>query len=452
MRKWMNLVERQLQHNIEARGFYSGQQDLTLSITVDKKVVGYVDYSVFEGDVHIQMIKVLPEYRRQGLGREMLRMLQKEYPDTEINVGSTTEDGAKLVAAMNTRDIPNGDIAAKQAELQQVRNDIEALKQRHDDLMDRVDDPDFDTLRKQFIDEVGDSWSELYDREYQLMQEIGDQAPTKRIFEGDFPLLEKYTASNSYLLQYLQNDEFDPYQSWWAVTQHLADAWNEEVREIVNANIKKMMYIEELGEDWEYGALRDVDPEDIWKLLPDSIKSDVAENVTSYLKQHDPAEAPSTVYFDVRNKRLLPRTTWLIHFTNDPWGIRGSGFTHGTEDMQRLGLTTHFTKDAKKAGGYNFAYRALSRDALRGEVYGKHAVMFQSSGVQTHHNTDNEEQIIFWGPDVKPKDIVVLVKEHGDWTVLGHGSGAAKPLVRKDGIEDACKWVIQNFAQYRNYF
>jgi GNAT superfamily N-acetyltransferase len=188
MRKWMNLVEPEFQQSIEVRGSQSGQMDLTLTFWQSREVVGYINYSVYQGEVHIQMIKVSPDHRRKGIGSEMLRALQREYPDTEIDVGSLTDDGAGLIGAMQTRHIPNGDVASQQSELDRIRAQLADYQQRHEDLVASQSDPGFDERRLAFIDEVTDSWNDLASREWELMQEIGDRQPTKRIFESEMGL------------------------------------------------------------------------------------------------------------------------------------------------------------------------------------------------------------------------------------------------------------------------
>lgn len=445
MRKWMNLIERAIQHSVESRAFHSGQHDLTLSFTLAGKLIGYIDYSVFDDEVHIQMIKVLPAYRRQGFGTEMLKTLQAEYPETEISLGTLTDEGSKLVSSMKTREVPNGDIPDKMEELTQVRNKIEALKLRHDDLMKRVHDPDFDQLRQEFIDDVGDSWSALYDREYELEREIGDRSSTKRIFEQELPLLsEKYTRPNVDILHYMRDESFDPYPVWWAICSLLAESgYQEEVAEVLASD--------GLPEDWTRDDLQDLDPE-LWFKLPKHIRDEIAEQVVEYIMRNDAASATTKMHASLENKQLLPRTTWMVHFTDDPWAIRRDGFLYGTDSMEYLGLTTDFNKESKKDGGYNFAFPARSRDALAGTKYGRHAVMFQSSGILTHHWGDEEDQIIFWGPDVDSNDIAVILNDHGSWVVMAYrGTRSGQEIARKDRFQDVVDWVIKNRDQYRRY-
>src|SRR4051812_38904112 len=89
--------------------------------------------------------------------------------------------------------------------------------------------------------------------------------------------------------------------------------------------------------------------------------------------------------------------------------------------MDKLGLTKYIGDNEKKYAGYNFAFEALGRDAnwsaSQGK-YGKHAVLFQNSGVHCYHYGDEETQIVFYGADVSPKNIIYLRNEGGDWQVM----------------------------------
>jgi hypothetical protein len=256
-------------------------------------------------------------------------------------------------------------------------------------------------------------------------------------------LFEKYSSSNSYLRNYLAtSDDFDPYHYWGAIA--LWAEKNEDGREA---------FAEILGKD-HIGAddIQEEEP-DIFYKLPEHLQHEAAQWATDYIMRHDPAEAASTQFFSLRDKRLVPRQTWLVHFTDDPDAIAEQGFAMGTHDMARLGLTTHYKKSAKTFGGYNFAFIADSKYAnwaASERKYGKHAVMFQNSGVHTWHYSDEEDQIIFWGADVKPRDIVVLM-HRDDWQVRSNDqrNGYTDRSLFVGDFEKCVDWVIANFQQYR---
>jgi hypothetical protein len=256
---------------------------------------------------------------------------------------------------------------------------------------------------------------------------------------------EKYTRDNVYLKQYMQKGEFDPYRHWNDVCNWLArNGYLEEASEAAGHEIH------------DEEQLQEEDPEIFYK-LPEDLQSRSAEDVVEELLQHDPAEAPTWAHMQSKGKTLLPRTTWLVHFTDHPYDIAAQGFTIGIDQMDKLGLTTWFKNDGwdKKEGGYNFAFTAQSRyasNAANKGSYGQCAVLFQNSGVHAYHHGDEEDQVMFWGADVSPQDIVVLYRasKRDDWNVKSrYRLRNGETTLFTGDFESCVKWVIQNATQYR---
>jgi hypothetical protein len=131
-----------------------------------------------------------------------------------------------------------------------------------------------------------------------------------------------------------------------------------------------------------------------------------------------PAEQPAYVYFS--SASLVPKTTWLVHFTDDPSAIAEQGFVYGQEDVRRLGLTTHFVDRVRKSHeGWNFAFEAKNAPSGRGK-YGEHVVLFQAPAVLAYHTGDEERQAIFWGPSVRCV-IPIYRSSDADWEVGERG-------------------------------
>lgn len=254
---------------------------------------------------------------------------------------------------------------------------------------------------------------------------------------------EIYTQHNGALLRYMKAADFDPYSHWYEIYHWIKKHYMDEFIDLVTE------------EDPEISNFEDVDPEIFYK-LPTNIQKQCADSVIDNLQRNDPTEAPTWVHMELSNQKLLPRNTWLIHFTNYPYDIADQGFTIGIDQMDKLGLTT-WTKNTsvdKKYGGYNFAFIADSKEVLRAiGKYGKHAVLFQNSGVKAYHWGDEEEQVMFYGKDVDPRDIVVLTNDGGDWQVRGQSKKQRNyGIVLYTGELNQCiKWVQQNYPQYRKY-
>ena len=82
--------------------------------------------------------------------------------------------------------------------------------------------------------------------------------------------------------------------------------------------------------------------------------------------------------------------------------------------------------------------------------------MFMNSGISADHYGDDENQIIFYGPDVK--ELVYLTRDKDDnWSVVTAPGPKDNPLyfeskevyVNED-FSKVVEWVINNYKQYSN--
>jgi hypothetical protein len=272
---------------------------------------------------------------------------------------------------------------------------------------------------------------------------------------------EIYSRNNLALLRHIRNQEIDIYQRWWEFS-----LWAEHHPEVLQA----LSQIEDTQID-SSGDVNDLEPEVFFKLpkeMQEEFYEDFRETIAAEVMQNDPASAPTWAHMDLNHKTLLPRHTWLVHFTYDAHNIGKSGFTKGMDDMDRLGLTKWVHETEKNYGGYNFAFTANSKYvdwvASKGK-YGNELVIFQNSGVECTHYGDEEDQVVFWGEDVDPRSIIVVERGRVQtdelytdeaWCVKPH------PLKRRENSHDShagvfcseeitevVKWVQSNWRQYR---
>lgn len=156
---------------------YSGQVDMRKTIYAGDKEVGYLEYSVYDETPSVQYIHVDPEYRRSGAAKQLMQELQKEYPDTEINFGMTTEDGTKLLENIS-EERQNTDVINANKEIKQIRAQREELENRMDKY---VDDYPAETRTQEqwdYIEEAGAEWDRLYKRERELENEYRGKSET----------------------------------------------------------------------------------------------------------------------------------------------------------------------------------------------------------------------------------------------------------------------------------
>ncbi len=237
------------------------------------------------------------------------------------------------------------------------------------------------------------------------------------------------------LQRYLKDQPFCPES--WDVLEWVRH--NPEVAEAMGTTL------EELGREFEEEGYLEHDHID---QFVQAISEDDKERIVRQQVQQDPTAAPSWAYLD--DPTRVKADTWLIHFSDQAQAIQEEGFTRGVEQADRLGLTTWLSKQEKAYGGYNFAFRANSRDArqaARQGSYGGEAVMFMAGGVEAYHIGDQENQVIFWGPKVLPSDLVHLYKVEGEWCV--YPAKAYRDCIFKGEFPEVVQWVDSNWAQYR---
>lgn len=74
---------------------YSGQVNAVARIgdPNDGIVMGYVEYSLYNGKIYINMLETKPEFRRTGVATALMTYLKESNPGTQIIQGMATEEG-----------------------------------------------------------------------------------------------------------------------------------------------------------------------------------------------------------------------------------------------------------------------------------------------------------------------------------------------------------------------
>lgn len=191
---------------------------------------------------------------------------------------------------------------------------------------------------------------------------------------------------------------------------------------------------------------------------------DVYEEYSKYLYDNivnkqldiDFEEYPAWYFMKYEN---VVKNQWLIHFTNNPFGVRNKGFRFGVNDVSKLGLTKHLKSDDYFVnGGYNFAYLLdeymkygykhknvfNNRDTFK---YGESAVLFKASGIRVYHKTDKEHQVIFTGETAK-NFVVVDEGREGSWAIKNYKTN--KIIHQSHELKDLVSWIEKNYEQYKD--
>lgn len=164
-----------LQFRDEMRGAHHGQNDMTLFAEVGGRTVGYLEYAVYQGESSVQWLEVSD--KRKGYGTALLKKLQSMYPDTEVNLGMTTEDGTALVDKMKFEEKPT-EHAEKFKELDSLKPEkdrLEAVAESYYAVESHTEEEN-----KAFMSDM-EKLNEINDRVWELEQELHSKSPSKRL-------------------------------------------------------------------------------------------------------------------------------------------------------------------------------------------------------------------------------------------------------------------------------
>lgn len=163
--KLTHLFENALSFKDESTGYHHGQTDMTLYALLDNKVVGYIEYSVYNDTPSIRMIEVDDNYKRRGYAREMLRNLQSKFPETEIDLGMLTDDGDKLVKSLQFDLLPSEYIDDYE-HLERLKKECEGIKLE----IDGYEGLDYSSLSETERNHLYSLYSKFHDLEYDIEQ------------------------------------------------------------------------------------------------------------------------------------------------------------------------------------------------------------------------------------------------------------------------------------------
>jgi GNAT superfamily N-acetyltransferase len=91
--------------------------------------LGHIDWAADAKSIKIQNIEVKPALRRRGIGTKLVEKLKAENPDLKLEWGGTTEDGAKLRAAVEGT-AKKGAVRGKSPILDEALTNAEGMHQR----------------------------------------------------------------------------------------------------------------------------------------------------------------------------------------------------------------------------------------------------------------------------------------------------------------------------------
>lgn len=80
----------------ESVNYHDGQHDLVIYALINGIVHGYIEYSLFQNEIYINMIEVTEENKRKGIATKMMHYLRLKNSGIRIRPGYSTEEGGKF--------------------------------------------------------------------------------------------------------------------------------------------------------------------------------------------------------------------------------------------------------------------------------------------------------------------------------------------------------------------
>lgn len=85
-----------LEYRIEHIGYNYGQDDYELGVYLNDDILGMVQYTIYDGELTVRNIVVLPKYRRLGIGSKMMQYVKQQHPDAKYVPSMMTDLGVKF--------------------------------------------------------------------------------------------------------------------------------------------------------------------------------------------------------------------------------------------------------------------------------------------------------------------------------------------------------------------
>ena len=94
-------ILNQLEFQQESEGYHNGQSDLVWKAYLGDKIIGSLEYTVYEGTASVRMLSVNKNYRRQGIAAKLMEKLSDEFGYKNIDTGMMTIDGSALISTLD---------------------------------------------------------------------------------------------------------------------------------------------------------------------------------------------------------------------------------------------------------------------------------------------------------------------------------------------------------------
>lgn len=164
----------------DSDSFHRDQMNMTWVAKLDGKPAAKLDWTLFQETPSVSYLKTYPGFERQGLGAMMLLALQEEFPDTEIKLGYSTDEGAALLAALEVEKRPT-EWVEKFDSIAPLKAEVEVLQGYADRVLAGDGIKTMTPEARAEFDRKMERLNEVNDTLWVLDQELWDKSPVKRI-------------------------------------------------------------------------------------------------------------------------------------------------------------------------------------------------------------------------------------------------------------------------------
>jgi|TARA_B110000444_G_scaffold258974_1_gene301348 GNAT superfamily N-acetyltransferase len=92
----LNESKTKIEYKVEHLDSYGGQNNYELGMYINGDIVGMVEYVIFEKELTVSDVVVVPKYRRKGFGSRMMQYLKDFHKDATYKPSMQTDLGAKF--------------------------------------------------------------------------------------------------------------------------------------------------------------------------------------------------------------------------------------------------------------------------------------------------------------------------------------------------------------------
>ena len=162
---------------------HSGQHDYQLVAFIKNQPVGKIDYSEFQGEIHVSYIWVDPELRRKKIATTLLKHLQSYFPDKSFNMGMFTGEGSKLWKSIPKTTVVNKEYVKLKKEKSKLEKEYQKLLDELNGILDKSDSKTRTNEEQQYVLGLGDKINAINDRLDEIEEEMYDMEPEQKFIK-----------------------------------------------------------------------------------------------------------------------------------------------------------------------------------------------------------------------------------------------------------------------------